>query len=130
MLFVAALASAGCRNEPKPVPTPAIDGKPIEIQIDFNGRGTNKQFHVEWSPDLTVFGCLEKLQADGQLAVARRGTGDQTLLTSIDGLENLWAAGDNWIYYVNDRMGDRSSAVYALAPGDVVVWRFGKYEPK
>lgn len=130
LILGASLSLGGCRAERQSALPPTTSNRPIQIQIDFNGRGSNKQFGVDWTPELTVFGSLEQLQSTGQISVSRRGTGDQTLLTAIDGLENLWAAGDNWIYYVNDRMGDRSSAVYALQPGDVVVWRFGKYAPK
>jgi Domain of unknown function (DUF4430) len=124
------VAIFGCRGERSTVPSPLDSGKPVDVQIDFNGQAPNKQFHIDWSPKLTAFGCLEQLQARGKLHVASRGIGDQTLLTAIDGLENLWAAGDNWIYYVNDQLGDRSSAVSELQPGDRVVWRFGKYAPK
>ncbi len=128
--LIAIVAIAGCLGERGSVTAPTPPGKPVEVQIDFNGHGQNKQFHIDWSPNLTAFSCLERLQVDGKLKVTSRGTGNQTMLTSIDGLENLWAAGDNWIYYVNDHLGDRSSTVSELQPGDRVVWRFGKYAPK
>ena len=128
--LIAIVAISGCRGERRSVAVPPSQEKPVEVQIDFNGHGQNKQFHIDWSPNATAYSCLEQLQTDGKLKVTGRGSGDQTMLTAIDGLENLWAAGDNWIYFVNDGLGDRSSAVFELKPGDRVVWRFGKYAPK
>ena len=129
-LLIALVAISGCRRESQRPADTFAPGKTVEIQIDFNGHGQNKQFHMDWSPGLTALGCLERLQADGKISLASKGAGDQTLLTAIDGLENLWAAGDNWIYLVNESLGDRSSAVFDLKPGDRVLWRFGKYAPK
>lgn len=118
-----------CRPEPAARPPSSNPDKPVEVQIDFNGHGENKQFPVTWSPGITAFSCLKQLEADGKLAVASKGRGSQTLLTAIDGLENQWSAGDNWVFIVNERLGDRSSAVFELQPGDHLVWRFGKYKP-
>jgi hypothetical protein len=127
VLAVALIAACG----PSPVTrndVPVESGQ-VQVLIDFNGHAENKQFPMTWKTGLTAFGCLESLQVEGKLKVESRGTGSQTLLTAIDGLENRWSAGDNWIYLVNDRLGDRSSRVFELNSGDRVVWRFGKYTP-
>jgi hypothetical protein len=46
-------------------------------------------------------------------------------LTSINGVANEGAGGNNWTYEVNGRSGDRSYAVYELRAGDRVLWTFG-----
>lgn len=126
ILAVVALGNSifvGCHREPV---APRASG-PVQVLIDFNGRGANKQFQVEWHDGDTAFSCLKRLEAQGRLKVVSTGSGNMTLLTAIDDVENLKAAGDNWIYLVNDKLGDRSSAVCNLNPGDRLVWRFGKY---
>ncbi len=128
-LFCGLLALASCQNDSQIAQPPIISSKPIELQIDFNGHGENKQFPVSWSNGVTAFSCLKQLEASGKLTVDSKGSGSQTLLTAIDGLENRWSAGDNWVFTVNDRLGDRSSAVFDLRPGDRLIWRFGKYKP-
>ena len=37
------------------------------------------------------------------------------------------SAGDNWVYRVNGVLGDKSSGLYRVNPGDHVIWGFGKY---
>ncbi len=128
-LLCSLLATASCRNDSQASKPPSDSSKLVEVQIDFNGHGENKQFPVSWSSGQTAFSCLKQLEANGKLTVASKGSGSQTLLTAIDGLENRWSAGDNWVFTVNDRLGDRSSAVFDLRPGDRLIWRFGKYKP-
>jgi hypothetical protein len=126
---VACIVMLACERKPAPGILRPAAAAPIDLKVDFNGRRDNKQFPVDWRAGMTAFSLLELLAAEGQLHVSHRGHGNQTLVTAIDGLENQWGAGDNWIFTVNGRLGDRSSAVFELRPGDRVVWRFGKYAP-
>jgi hypothetical protein len=125
LLMCGGCGSAGQRTEP-------VVGAlaQVQLQIDFNGRAENKQFHIDWKDNLTVFACLEELQREGKLTMASRGAGAETFLIAIDGLENSGGGGDNWVYYVNDRLGDASAGVSQLQPGDRVEWRYGAYAPK
>ena len=129
LIWIGLLLVSACAKEKTP-PVRSTPAAPVQLLVDFNGRGENKQFQVDWNSELTAFDCLRQLAAADKLTLASRGDGAQTLVTAIDGLENQWSAGDNWIYTVNDRLGDRSSAVFPLSPGDRLVWRFGKYKPE
>jgi hypothetical protein len=129
-LLCGLLLVAACRSESTGPQSVGDSPAQVELLIDFNGRAENKQFQVDWNKELTAFECLERLQQTGQLSLTSRGTGTQTFVISIDGLENLGAGGDNWIYFVNDRLGDRSAGVNEVQPGDRVHWRFGPYAPK
>ena len=56
-----------------------------------------------------------------------RGKGSTALLVKIDDLKNQGAKGPNWIFRVNDKLGDRSFAITPLKPGDTVLWKFDTY---
>jgi hypothetical protein len=46
-------------------------------------------------------------------------------------IDDKWSEGAglrNWTYSINDKLADRSFAVYELKPGDRVLWRFGPQE--
>ena len=58
-----------------------------------------------------------------------RGSKDTAFLTAIDGVKNLGAKGDNWIFRVNKKLGKKSFAITKLKMGDSVTWTFGKYKP-
>lgn len=66
----------------------------------------------------------------GDVKFESSGSGETAFVKAIDGVENEKAAGDNWTFKVNGKLGDRSSGVFELKPGDDVVWRFGAYAPE
>jgi hypothetical protein len=128
--LLAVSVCGGCDSQRQRRDPAVVPAGQVQLQIDFNGRAENKQFHLDWKNDLTVFACLESLRRDGKLTITSRGSGAQAFVIAIDGLENSGAGGDNWIYYVNDQLGDASAGVRVLQPDDRVVWRFGPYAPK
>jgi hypothetical protein len=58
---------------------------------------------------------------------AFQGRGATALLSRIDDLTSEGGGQRNWIFYVNQRKGDRSFGIWQLQPGDEVLWRFEKY---
>lgn len=109
----------------KTLAKPAVE-QVVRVQIR-RGIGTEPTENTTaWSQGMTVFDALMGLSPD--VAVESTGQGESLFVKSIAGQANLGSAGDNWIYRVNGKLGDRSCAVYELEAGDTVVWSFGKYE--
>ena len=105
------------------------DVKTVLLTVDY-GDGVQKKFtSIEWKDKMTILDILKvatkhrrgirfKYQASGSIA----------LLTSIDDLKNEGGQGKNWIYWVNQKLGERSFAIRSLSAGDHVLWKFGTYE--
>lgn len=104
-------------------------GETVSLTVDF-GDGQPRHFDaVPWSVGMTiedVLGAVSQMP-DGP-EFAKRGSGPSAFLTRIGEMANEGAEGRNWTYQVNDQRGDRSFAVYELAPGDRVLWRYGPQE--
>ena len=106
-------------------PAPIANGVPQEkvaLTIDFGGGRRRDLDAVAWHDGMTV---ADAMNAPSGLAITQKGSGQSAFVTSIDGVENQGADGQNWTYSVNGQMADRSFAVYELKPGDRVLWRFG-----
>lgn len=101
--------------------------KIVTLTIDF-GDGVQKRFtQLPWNDKLTVLGALE-LAAKHHRGVkfTQRGSGETAFVDSIDGLKDQ-RQGKAWIYSINDRTGEKSAGIAALAPGDAILWKFDIY---
>ncbi len=95
----------------------------VSLAIDF-GDGQRKDFaDIAWHDGMTVADIFSKSPA---LAISQKGSGAAALLTTINGITNEGSDGRNWTYSVNGKVADRGFAVYALRPGDRVLWTFGQ----
>lgn len=102
----------------------------VELTIDY-GDGVEKRFQaLPFKPGLTILGLMDAAsQHPRGIKFEYRGQGETAFLKSIDGVANE-GRGRNWIFRVNDKLGETSFAVQALRAGDKVAWRFGKYDGK
>jgi hypothetical protein len=108
----------------KSMPADRTTGHTVSLTIDF-GDGRRTQFKPSpWREGITVQDVTRETPSDS-LRLETLGSGKSAFLASLDGIENEGASGRNWTYSVNGKMGDRSFAVYALQPGDQVLWTFG-----
>jgi len=98
--------------------------KTVRMTIDY-GDGVRKEFTaLPWKEGATVFDALQSAAKHPRgIKVEHRGSGATTLITTIDGLKNE-GAGRNWLYEVNEKLGETSCAIAELKPGDAVLWRF------
>lgn len=103
------------------------DRPTVRMVVDY-GDGVEKHFtKLVWHEKMTVQDALRAAEKHPRgIKTQQRGQGATAFLTQIDDLENE-GRGRNWVYRVNDKLADRSFAVYALQPGDTVLWRFGEY---
>lgn len=109
-----------------------LDNSPVagtvQLEIEFNSSRKNINVDVPCSADSTVFTILERARNLGDLKFKSAGSSaDKKFVTSIGGVDNLAANGDNWVFRVNGKLGDKSSGIYSVKPGDEVLWSFGKY---
>lgn len=97
----------------------------VALEINFGESKSSKSIDVVCSPDSTVLLSLERAQQMNKLKFESKGSGERTFVESIDGVGNEGAGGKNWIYRVNDKLGDKSAGVFEVAPGDKISWSWG-----
>lgn len=132
-------ASIGCqRDASSSDPSAAVnkielaaEGDPaVELVIDY-GDGVQKRFtRIPLDEGMTVLGAMRfAAEHPRGITFEKSGAGASALLTKIDDLANQAGGGDkNWLYRVNGKLATKSFDAYVLAPGDVILWRFEKYE--
>ena len=100
----------------------------VDLEIDFQSEKKKIQVAVPCSADSTVFSILTRAQNLGDLKFESRGSSPESrFVTSIGGVENQAAAGDNWVFRVNGELADRGCGEISVRPGDQVQWMFGEY---
>jgi len=99
----------------------------IPLVIDYRD-GVEKHFTaLAFKEGMTVLDLLVEAKASPHgITFSSTGSGETTFVTQIDDLKNEGVRGGkrNWTYEVNDKLADRSAAVYGLKPGDQVRWSF------
>lgn len=111
------------------VETPAAAGPTVSLAIDFGNGVEHRYAGIAWKEGMTAADAMAAARGmSPPLAYATRGSGEMTLLTSLDGVTNGAGDGRYWFYEVNGRRGEVSFAVQPLAAGDRVLWTFKKPE--
>ena len=99
----------------------------VRLVVDY-GDGASKIIDgLPWAKGNTVFDVMQAAAGRPHgISFSYTGSGDATVLTKIDDVQNQGAGADkkNWQYWVNSTYGDRSFAVFPVQAGDVVTWRF------
>ncbi len=100
--------------------------KTVRLEVDY-GDGTMKVFmRLPFRAKMTVFQALEAAAKHPRgVTFKSRGGGATAFVSQIDDLKNE-GRGDNWVFSVNGELGDRSVGVFAVKPGDTILWRYGK----
>ena len=103
--------------------------KTVQLTVDY-GDGVQKRFtSILWKEKMTILDALDAAAGHPRgIRFEYRASGSIALLTSIDDLKNQGGRGSNWIYWVNEELGDRSFAIQELSAGDHVLWKYGTYE--
>lgn len=114
-----------------PAPSHAADdtkSRHLRLVIDF-GDGVEKHFtQLQWKDKMTVLDAMQLARQHRRgIRFEHRGKGATLLLTQIDDVKNQGSDGRNWIYRVNEKVGDRSIAIYPLKSGDTILWKFETY---
>lgn len=122
--FVLLVLLCGCDSSKKSAEIQREIGT-VSLNIDFGADKKADSIDVVCSPESTVLSILERAQNMNRLKVRFRGSGETAFVTSIGGIENEGADGQNWIFKVNDQLGDKSAGVFEVNPGDTIYWTFG-----
>jgi hypothetical protein len=111
----------------------AVEGMPaVELTIDY-GDGLEKRFaRIPHEDGMTVLAALDAAASHPRgIKFEKAGLGEAAMLTAIDGVANEGGAGSdgrNWLYRVDGKLATVSFDAYTLEPGDVILWRFEKYD--
>ncbi len=124
ILSLIALCVAGCDSSATKVGATREIGT-VTLDVNFGTEKSSLSIDVVCSPESTVLLSLERAQNMKKLKVKFRGSGETAFVTSIGGVENEGADGKNWIFRVNDQLGDKSAGIYSVKPGDKISWSFG-----
>jgi len=100
-----------------------------QLRIEFGDDGAVKELELPCPEGETVFGLLLAADADERIELDATGSGPTAFIKAIDGVANQGGKGHNWVYYLNDQLGDRGAGVCPVKPGDQVRWVFGSYQP-
>jgi hypothetical protein len=100
----------------------------LRLVIDY-GDGVQTHFtNLKWRSGMAVLDALAAAQAHSHgVTHATKGSGETAMVTKIGDLKNE-GAGKNWIFYVNSKPGEASAAVSAVKAGDVILWKFERYD--
>lgn len=99
----------------------------VDLKINFRDR-EDIQVAIPCSSDSTVLSIMQRAQNIGDLSFTSRSAGETAFLSAIEGVENEGGGGDNWVFRVNGKLGDRSCGVFPVSPRDEIEWRFGAYD--
>jgi len=101
----------------------------VQLLVDYAGEKKNRKIKVPCSSDSTVFTILQRAKNMGDLEFDFQGAGSTAFVHSIDGMLNTGRRGKNWVFRVNEELASESCGSLVVAPGDVIEWKFGEYEP-
>ncbi len=109
---------------------PQAPSKTVTLVIDFGDKESTKRYDkISWREKMTVIDAMNAAKkADKSLTFESRGSGRTTFVTKIGSLKNQGSNGNNWLFRVNKKLGDRSAAIYRIRAGDIIRWEFGEYE--
>ena len=101
----------------------------ITLVIDY-GDGVRKTFmDLGASPGMTVLDAMNAAKSHTRpLAFTTTGSGDSTLLHSIDDVTNEGINGRAWQYWIDGTYGMASIGAAKVNPGQRVSWAFRPYD--
>lgn len=123
------LPANGCqeRQSPKSLSAPSNAAQTVQFTIDYGDGGQKRFTGLAWRDGMTVLDVLEAAKSHPHgFTFTSRGSGEATIVTKIDDLANQDGAegAKNWLFYVNDRLADKSCGVATVKPGDSILWKF------
>jgi opacity protein-like surface antigen len=105
----------------------AAAAETVTLVVEFSKDKQKRFDDIAWRDGLTVLQAMNAAaKSKSGLKFKHRGSGANAFLTEIDGVENEGGKlnGKNWSYWVNDRLANRSFAVFKLDKSAVVKWKF------
>lgn len=86
-----------------------------------------KRYEAEVAGKTNVYDFMAKLRNEGKIDFTEKNyTGIGKFINTIDGIKG--GGEKNWIYYVNGIKAQVGVSNYEIKPGDIVSWKYEKYE--
>lgn len=103
----------------------------VNLMLD-SGSGTVRTWNtITWHEAMSVEGLLETVTAAEHIPLITKDNGSKNIsVESIDGVANDATRGLRWQYWVNNTYEPKIGSKYFLKPGDIVVWKYTKEQPK
>lgn len=116
------------KKEMASLPSPVLTEKVVG-QVFYTikeGEGQTTQYQEDIYDNSTVFSVLKQLSKRDSLEVTSKDYDIGVMIESIDGYKN---GKDNkyWMYYINDKLGEKAADKQAVKDGDKIEWRFEAY---
>ena len=103
----------------------------VQLIVDF-GDGVEVHYtRLPWKEGMTALDALAAATKPRHaIRFEKVGSGVNTKVTSIDELANEGGGRTrkNWMFYVNRKKSDVGSGAAQLGAGDVVLWRFERFD--
>jgi hypothetical protein len=103
----------------------------VNLMIDY-GTGTIRTWNtVSWHEAMSTVGLLETVAGAKNIVLQTKDNGDKNIsVRSIDGVGDESNGAMRWQYWVNNTYEPKIASKYFLKPGDIVVWKYAKEQPK
>lgn len=103
----------------------------VNLMIDY-GNGTVKTWNtVTWHETMSVLDLMKTVAGANAITLLTKESGSGlSTVQSVDGITNENKTSTRWQYWVNNNYEPRISSKYYLKPGDLVVWKYVKEQPK
>ncbi len=103
----------------------------VNLMIDY-GNGTIKTWNtVSWHEAMSVLDLMKTVAGANAITLLTKDSGSGlSTVESVDGISNEGKSSMRWQYWVNNNYEPRIASKYYLKPGDLVVWKYTKEQPK
>ena len=103
----------------------------VNLMIDY-GNGTIKTWNtVSWHETMSVLDLMKTVAGVNAITLLTKDSGSGlSTVESVDGISNESKLSMRWQYWVNNNYEPRIASKYYLKPGDLVVWKYTKEQPK
>ena len=103
----------------------------INLMVDF-GNGEIRTWNtVSWHEAMSILNTLETIAGNSGLVLLANDEGDNNVtVTAINDIANDTNANMRWQYWINNTYEPRIASKYYIKPGDIVVWKYVREQPK
>lgn len=113
---------------PPPLSSPYVEGGRVGVlPVKISPQIDDISFKNDILGEISVYDFMSELRKEGKINfVEKNYIGMGKLITEIDGIRSNGEK--NWIYYVNGTEAQVGVSNYKIKKGDIVSWKYEKYE--
>lgn len=100
----------------------------VNLMID-DGAGNVRTWNtVSWHEAMSVMDLLDFVAGTNNITFTTNS--ERTRVVSINGISGSGTSTERWQYWIDNTYEPKTPNKYFLKPGDIVVWKFVKEQPK